>query len=113
MSMRSLAAGLSAGLALLFVCGSNGEAQTSKSGKAAAKPVATINVGFNSALDQIAVPVGVELGFFEDRGLEAKLAPAFASGVEALNALQAGNVDFVHVGAPLQGAMISGIDVVY
>jgi ABC-type nitrate/sulfonate/bicarbonate transport system substrate-binding protein len=110
--MRSLATVLGAGLSLLLITGSSADAQT-KSGKSATKPVATINVGFNSALDQIAVPVGVELGFFEDRGLEAKLAPAFASGVEALNALQAGNVDFVHVGAPLQGAMISGMDVVY
>jgi len=95
--------------ALLLASPFAAEAQT----KSSTKPVAIINVGFNSAVDQIGVPVAVELGFFEDRGLEAKLAPAFATGVEALNALQAGNVDFVHVGAPLQGAMLSGMDVVY
>lgn len=107
--MRTLTRLLPAGLLVFSLVGSAAEAQT----KSATKPVATINVGFNSALDQIAVPVAVELGFFEERGLEAKLLPPFASGVEALNALQAGNVDFVHVGAPLQGAMISGMDVVY
>ena len=81
--------------------------------KGPAKPVASLTVGFNSAIDQVAIPVGVEQGFFEKYGLDVKLAPAFATGVEALNSLQAGIVQFVHVGAPLQGAMISGMDVVY
>ena len=81
--------------------------------KAGTKPVASLTVGFNSAIDQVAVPVGVEKGFFEKYGLDVKLAPAFATGVEALNSMQAGTVQFVHVGAPLQGAMISGMDAVY
>jgi ABC-type nitrate/sulfonate/bicarbonate transport system substrate-binding protein len=80
--------------------------------KAAGKLV-EVKVGFNSAIDQIAVPVGVEEGFFDKNGLDVTLAPAFASGVDALNALQAGDVQFVHVGVPLMGAMIAGMDVVY
>lgn len=72
-----------------------------------------IKIGINSAVDQIAAPVALEQGFFEKHGLDAEFAPAFASGVEALNALQAGDVQVVHVGVPLQGAMIAGMDVVY
>lgn len=71
-----------------------------------------IKVGINSAVDQIGVPVAVEQGFFDKEGLDASLAPAFASGVEALNALQAGAVQFVHVGVPIQGALIAGMDIV-
>jgi sulfonate transport system substrate-binding protein len=72
-----------------------------------------ITVGYNSAVDQIAVPAAVEQGFFEDEGLDVDLAPPFPSGVDALNALQAGTVQFVHVGAPLLGALLSGMEVVY
>lgn len=107
---KSLFLGLTlAGLTFAFADPAAAQGQT----KAGGKPVASLTVGFNSAIDQVAVPIAVEKGFFEKYGLDVKLAPAFATGVEALNALQAGNVQFVHVGAPLQGAMISGMDVVY
>jgi sulfonate transport system substrate-binding protein len=82
-------------------------------GAASAQDMPHITVGYNSAVDQIAVPAAVEQGFFEDEGLDVDLAPPFPSGVDALNALQAGTVQFVHVGAPLLGALLSGMEVVY
>ena len=81
--------------------------------KSVGKPVASLTVGFVAAIDQVALPVAVEQGFFEKYGLDVKLAPAFASGVEALNSMQAGNLQFVQVGTPVLGAMLSGMDVAY
>jgi len=100
---------LVASLAVLLAGSSGFAAQSGPGGS----QMRQVRIGFNSAIDQIAVPAAVDQGFYEAHGLDAKLAPPFASGVDALNALQAGTVDFVHVGAPLMGALLSGMDVVY
>lgn len=74
--------------------------------------LAKVDAGYVSALDQIGLPVGVEGGYFEERGLDVKLAQPFPTGVDALNALQSGDVDFVQVGTPAIGAAQKGIDLV-
>lgn len=78
-----------------------------------AQTPAKIRLGIVAAVDQVAAPVAVERGFFDKNGVDVTIAPAFASGVEALNALQAGDIQLAQVGFPLQAAIISGMDVVY
>ncbi len=72
----------------------------------------TIRAGYVSAIDQMGISAAVDQGFFEARGLDVKLAQPFPSGVDALNALQTGAIQFAQVGTPLFGALLSGMDVV-
>ena len=71
-----------------------------------------LNVGMVSAIDMLAIPVALERGFFEKRGLDATIARPYATGVDALNALQAGETDIVQVGVPMIGAVLRGMDLV-
>lgn len=71
-----------------------------------------LNVGYVSALDQMALAAAIDQGFFEDEGLDVKLASPFPSGVDALNAMQAGAVDLVQVGTPFFPAVVSGVDAI-
>ena len=89
------------GAALLLAC-APAQAQT---------PV-KLKVGMVSAIDMLALPVALERGFFEKRGLDAAIAPPYATGVDALNALQAGETDIVQVGVPMIGAVLRGMDLV-
>lgn len=71
-----------------------------------------VRAGMVAAIDQMALPIAVERGFFEKEGLDVQIARPFATGVDALNALQAGEVDLVQVGVPMIGAVLRGMDLV-
>src|SRR6476646_8607094 len=80
---------------------------------AAAQPQPVkLKVGMVAAIDQIALPIAVERGFFEKEGLDVTISRPYATGVDALNALQAGESDLVQVGVPMIGAVIRGMDLV-
>src|ERR1700754_1959790 len=71
-----------------------------------------VRAGYVSAIDQIGLPVALETGQFEEQGLDVELAQPFPTGVDALNALQSGTIDFVQVGTPIISAAQKGIDLV-
>ncbi len=74
-------------------------------------PVA-LRAGMVTGIDQIGLPIALERGFFEEEGLDVTIARPYATGVDALNALQAGEVDTVQVGVPMIGAVLRGMDLV-
>ena len=61
---------------------------------------------------QVGLPIALERGFFEKHGLDVTIARPYATGVDALNALQAGESDIVQVGVPMIGAVLRGMDLV-
>ena len=61
----------------------------------------------------LALPIAVERGFFEKQGLDVTIARPYATGVDALNALQAGETDMVQAGVPSIGAILRGMDLVF
>ena len=71
-----------------------------------------IKAGMVASIDQIALPIAVERGFFEKEGLDVTIVRPFATGVDALNALQAGDADLIQVGVPMIGAVLRGMDLV-
>jgi NitT/TauT family transport system substrate-binding protein/sulfonate transport system substrate-binding protein len=71
-----------------------------------------VRAGMVASIDQIALPIAVERGFFEKEGLDVQIARPYATGVDALNALQAGETDLVQVGVPMIGAVLRGMDLV-
>jgi ABC-type nitrate/sulfonate/bicarbonate transport system substrate-binding protein len=71
-----------------------------------------LNAGMVSSIDQLGLPIALEQGFFEKHGLDVTIANPFATGVDSLNALQAGTVDVVQVGVPMIGAVLRGMDLV-
>jgi len=79
---------------------------------AQAQDLIKLNVGMVSAIDMLALPVATERGFFEKQGLDVTIARPYATGVDALNALQAGETDIVQVGVPTIGAVLNGMDLV-
>ena len=66
-----------------------------------------------AAVDMLALPIAVERGFFEKYGLDVTIARPYATGVDALNALQAGETDMVQAGVPSIGAILRGMDLVF
>ncbi|MFC0504830.1 ABC transporter substrate-binding protein [Micromonospora costi] len=74
--------------------------------------IVKVRAGYVSAIDQIGLPVALETGQFEEQGLDVELAQPFPTGVDALNALQSGSVDFVQAGTPIISAAQKGIDLV-
>jgi sulfonate transport system substrate-binding protein len=72
----------------------------------------TVRAGWVSAVDQLGLPAAVEQGFFEEHGLDVELAEPFPTGVDMLNALEAGEIDFAQVGVPAIGAILRGMDLV-
>jgi sulfonate transport system substrate-binding protein len=112
LSTRRVAA-LAAGplVVLLAACGGGSTVDDDASGGAAPQLV-TVDAGYVSAVDQIGLPVALEIGAFEEQGLDVRLAQPFPTGVDSLNALQAGEVDFIQVGTPAIGAAQRGLDVV-
>ena len=56
--------------------------------------------------------IALERGFFEKQGLDVAIARPYATGVDALNALQAGESEIVQVGVPMIGAVLRGMDLV-
>jgi sulfonate transport system substrate-binding protein len=72
-----------------------------------------VSAGYVSGVDQMGLPAALDLGFFEDHGLDVEIVDPFPTGVDALNALEAGEVQFTQVGTPSFGAILGGMDVVY
>ena len=81
-------------------------------GSARAQEMTKIKAGMVSSIDQIGLPIALERGFFEKYGLEVEIARPYATGVDALNALQAGETQMVQVGVPMIGAVLRGMDLV-
>lgn len=51
-----------------------------------------LRLGIAAAVDQVEAPTALERGFLDKNGGDLTIPPAFASGVEALNALQADDI---------------------
>ena len=71
-----------------------------------------LKAGMVTGIDQVGLPIAFERGFFEKQGLDVTIARPYATGVDALNALQAGESEIVQVGVPMIGAVLRGMDLV-
>ena len=71
-----------------------------------------LKAGMVTGIDQLGLPIALERGFFEKWGLDVTIARPYATGVDALNALQAGESETVQVGVPMIGAVVRGMDLV-
>lgn len=81
-------------------------------GVASAQTPVKLKAGMVSAIDQIGLSIALDRGFFEKWGLDVTIARPYATGVDSLNALQAGECDIVQVGVPMIGAVLRGMDLV-
>jgi sulfonate transport system substrate-binding protein len=79
---------------------------------AAAQTMVKLKAGMVTGIDQVGLPIALERGFFEKHGLDVAIARPYATGVDALNALQAGESEIVQVGVPMIGAVLRGMDLV-
>ncbi|WP_375307654.1 ABC transporter substrate-binding protein [Bradyrhizobium sp. A11] len=79
---------------------------------ASAQNLTKLKAGMVTGIDQIGLPIALERGFFEKYGLDVTIARPYATGVDALNALQAGESEIVQVGVPMIGAVLRGMDLV-
>ena len=79
---------------------------------AAAQELVKLKAGMVTGIDQVGLPIALERGFFEKHGLDVTVARPYATGVDALNALQAGESEIVQVGVPMIGAVLRGMDLV-
>src|SRR3954468_10886337 len=79
---------------------------------ALAQNLTKLKAGMVTGIDQIGLPIALERGFFEKHGLDVEIARPYATGVDALNALQAGESEIVQVGVPMIGAVLRGMDLV-
>ena len=77
-----------------------------------AQNLTKLKAGMVTGIDQIGLPIALERGFFEKQGLDVEIARPYATGVDALNALQAGESEIVQVGVPMIGAVLRGMDLV-
>lgn len=77
-----------------------------------AQALVKVKAGMVTGIDQIGLPIALERGFFEKWGLDVDIARPYATGVDALNALQAGESNIVQVGVPMIGAVLRGMDLV-
>jgi len=84
----------------------------SLSGLAFGQAPVKVKAGMVAAIDQIGLPIALERGFFEKVGLDVTIVRPYPTGVDALNALQAGESDLVQVGVPMIGAVLRGMDLV-
>lgn len=78
----------------------------------AAPALARVRAGIVAAIDQLGVPVALDQGIFEKWGLAVSIATPYPTGVDQLNALQAGEIDMGQVGVPMIGAVLRGMDLV-
>lgn len=109
---RHLAVAACTGALLLAGCGGGSTVDDPVEGAAEGPEPTEVSAGYVSAIDQIGLPAGVEAGYFDEQNLNVKLAEPYPTGVDALNALQSGEVDFVQVGTPAIAAAQKGIDLV-
>jgi sulfonate transport system substrate-binding protein len=70
-------------------------------GIALAQTPVKVKAGMVSAIDQIGLSIALDRGFFEKWGLDVTIARPYATGVDALNALQARDCDIVLRGMDL------------
>ncbi|WP_326542386.1 ABC transporter substrate-binding protein [Pseudorhodoferax sp.] len=77
-----------------------------------AQNLVKLKAGMVTGVDQVGLPIALERGFFEKYGLDVTIARPYATGVDALNALQAGESEIVQVGVPMIGAVLRGMDLV-
>ena len=77
-----------------------------------AQNLVKMKAGMVAGIDQIGLPIALERGFFEKWGLDVTISRPYATGVDALNSLQAGENDLLQVGVPMIGAVLRGIDLV-
>jgi sulfonate transport system substrate-binding protein len=77
-----------------------------------AQSMVKLKAGMVTGIDQVGLPIALERGFFEKYGLDVTIARPYATGVDALNALQAGESEIVQVGVPMIGAVLRGMDLV-
>lgn len=77
-----------------------------------AQDLTKLKAGMVTGIDQIGLPIALERGFFEKHGLDVDIARPYATGVDALNALQAGESNIVQVGVPMIGAVVRGMDLI-
>ena len=77
-----------------------------------AQDLVKVKAGMVTGIDQVGLPIALERGFFEKYGLDVTIARPYATGVDALNALQAGESEIVQVGVPMIGAVLRGMDLV-
>ncbi len=77
-----------------------------------AQALVKLKAGMVTGIDQIGLPIALERGYFEKHGLDVTIARPYATGVDALNALQAGESEIVQVGVPMIGAVLRGMDLV-
>ena len=80
--------------------------------QARAQAMTKLKAGMVTGIDQIGLPIALERGFFEKAELDVTIARPYATGVDALNALQAGESEIVQVGVPMIGAVLRGMDLV-
>jgi sulfonate transport system substrate-binding protein len=81
-------------------------------GVVSAQAMVKVKAGMVTGIDQVGLPIALERGFFEKWGLDVAIARPYATGVDALNALQAGESEVVQVGVPMIGAVLRGMDLV-
>ncbi|HZA01960.1 MAG TPA: ABC transporter substrate-binding protein [Hyphomicrobiaceae bacterium] len=79
---------------------------------AMAQDLVKLKAGMVTGIDQVGLPIALERGFFEKWGLDVTIARPYATGVDALNALQAGESELVQVGVPMIGAVLRGMELV-
>ena len=72
-----------------------------------AQTLVKLKAGMVTGIDQVGLPIALERGFFEKNGLDVTVARPYATGVDALNALQAGESEIVQVGVPMIGAVLA------
>ena len=77
-----------------------------------AQTLVKVKAGMVTGIDQIGLPIALERGYFEKYSLDVTIARPYATGVDALNALQAGESEIVQVGVPMIGAVLRGMDLV-
>ena len=81
-------------------------------GLVSAQAMVKVKAGMVTGIDQVGLPIALERGFFEKQGLDVTIARPYATGVDALNALRAGESELVQVGVPMIGAVLRGMDLV-
>jgi ABC-type nitrate/sulfonate/bicarbonate transport system substrate-binding protein len=80
-----------------------------QTGAAAEEPL-PLTAGFVGAIDQIGLPAALDQGYFEEHGLQVDIRDPYATGVDMLNALEAGEINVAQVGVPAIGAILEGMD---
>lgn len=128
--LRTAVAGGSALSLLLVGCGGNDATESGESTAESAEDEATepadgqtppadlpelteVTVGYMSTVDQMGAAVAQDIGFYDEQSLSATLAEPFPTGDDALDALEAGDIDFVQVGMASIDAILQGMDLTY